>query len=810
MSQRKIGDYLVLNSIGHGSQATVYRVRDSRTGQIRALKELHPHRARDPYALERFRREAEMASRIHAPHVVPIFEVGRSANSHFIVMEYLPLTLRQILQDQGPLPIENAVAIALQICYALAAAWEVGIIHRDIKPSNVLMDVNGLVKVTDFGIARAADLPSITQLGAVVGTQQYMAPEQGQGLKVDIRSDLYSLGVLLYQMLSGRLPFEGRTTEEVLRKQLQNAQPSLAAVAPQVPTALAQVVEKLMAKDPDDRYQTPKDVILALEALGLPAPSSSIMPRLGDYALLEELGVGAQAVVYRALDLRSAQEVALKVPHRHLVETAADAERVLREASLAAGLQHPHVVRVLEYGQQDERCFIAMEYMPRSLRRLINEEGLLEESEALRIALDVCLGLEEAHRHGLVHRDIKPENILLTSDGRAKVADFGIARILTILSSRTATADTPGTARYMAPEQIRGEPADIRADLYALGLVLVELLTGKQLADAKRDQSEDVASCLKRHRPHLSQDVLRIVQKALADDQEQRYQQPHELRIALERALNTQAPEATILERPQRRWPRRPRWGVVAAAVIVLFIGVGAGGLALLWGSAPEATTPPSVELLGFSTTTEGPEGAVPAGGKLNACDPKVLVAWLSYRNLKPGETLNGTWSRNGLSRGAVKREVDEGTDTLFFSRPDPNLPGEYRFDLNRQGGEAEETLGSWNVEVTCTPSFQLMGFSNTSDSSEGLVPEGGTVKVCEGDRLTVWVAHRDLLMDTALLGKWYRDGTHLGDVPYEPPNPTDQIWFDLALPTPPDVYRFELHYENGGLIGAWDVNVTC
>ncbi len=258
MAQRKIGDYLVLNPIGHGNQATVYRVQDSRTGQIWALKELHPHRARDPYALERFRREAEMASRIHSSHVVPIFEIGRSANIYFIVMEYLPLTLRQILQAQGPLPIENAVAIALQICSALAAAWEVGIIHRDIKPSNVLMDVNALVKVTDFGIARATDLPSVTQLGADDGTQQYMAPEQGQGLKVDIRSDLYSLGVLLYQMLSGRLPFEGRTTEEVLRKQLQNVQPSLEAVAPEVPTALAQVVEKLIAKDPDDRYQTPK------------------------------------------------------------------------------------------------------------------------------------------------------------------------------------------------------------------------------------------------------------------------------------------------------------------------------------------------------------------------------------------------------------------------------------------------------------------------------------------------------------------------------------------------------------------------
>jgi serine/threonine protein kinase len=209
MSQRKIGDYLVLNTIGHGSQATVYRVLDSRTGDTLALKELHPHHTQDPYGLERFRREASLASRIDSPHVVRIFQVGHSGNSHFMVMEYLPLSLRHILRGQGKLPVERAVDIALQVCRALEAAWEHNIVHRDIKPSNILMTLEGLVKVADFGIARATDLPAMTRFGAVMGTQQYMAPEQGQGLNVDIRSDLYSLGVLLYEMLSGRLPIDG-------------------------------------------------------------------------------------------------------------------------------------------------------------------------------------------------------------------------------------------------------------------------------------------------------------------------------------------------------------------------------------------------------------------------------------------------------------------------------------------------------------------------------------------------------------------------------------------------------------------------
>jgi hypothetical protein len=329
------------------------------------------------------------------------------------------------------------------------------------------------------------------------------------------------------------------------------------------------------------------------------------------------------------------------------------------------------------------------------------------------------------------------------------------------------------------------------------------------------NEAEDVASLLKRHRPYVSQDVMLIVKKALTEDREGRYQTPQAMRLDLEQALKTQAPgEApTILDGPRRRWPRVPRWVGLVAAIGALFIGVGAGGLTLFVAAESEPTAPPSVELMGFNTTTDGHQGAVPAGGELAACDPRVLVAWLRHRNMKPGETLSGEWFRNGLSRGTVKREVVEGTDTTWFSRPDPNLQGEYRFDLSYQNAEAEEVLGSWDFEVKCTPSFDLIGFSNTGARAlnhDSLTSESEILEICDSDRLTIWITQGDLMPDTGLLGKWYRDGTHLGDIPYELSNPTDAIWFDLDPPIPPGLYRFELHYDNGGLIGAWDVNVTC
>jgi serine/threonine-protein kinase len=219
--QERIGRYEIVERIAAGGQATVYRARDSQLGRFVALKVMHPHLAHDADYVERFLREARMAAALSCPNVAVIHEVGEENGAHFIAMEFLPSSLDALIKERGKLPWQEAVRFAQQVAAALQAADAQGIVHRDLKPQNILLAADGTAKVTDFGIARAAEFASMTATGMVMGTPSYMSPEQARGERVDIRSDLYSLGVVLFQMLTGRVPLESRTPQEVLTQHLQ-------------------------------------------------------------------------------------------------------------------------------------------------------------------------------------------------------------------------------------------------------------------------------------------------------------------------------------------------------------------------------------------------------------------------------------------------------------------------------------------------------------------------------------------------------------------------------------------------------------
>ena len=178
MDQGRIGRYQILEEIASGGQTTVYRVRDTHTGQVVALKVMHPHLARDAAYLERFHREARLAASIRHPNVIRIFEVGQEGDSHFICMEHLPLSVHDFIEARGQLTIGRAVDICYQTALALHSAHQREIVHRDIKPQNMLLGSDGTVKVTDFGIARSSELSTMTGTGALMGTPQYMLPEQ--------------------------------------------------------------------------------------------------------------------------------------------------------------------------------------------------------------------------------------------------------------------------------------------------------------------------------------------------------------------------------------------------------------------------------------------------------------------------------------------------------------------------------------------------------------------------------------------------------------------------------------------------------
>ena len=248
--------YALVRALGSGGMAKVYLAHDEVLGRDVALKMLRGAYAEDEEFVERFKREAQAAARLSHPNIVAVYDRGRSEDgSYYIAMEYVPGgTLKERIVRDGALAPGVSAGVAEQIADALSAAHEEGVIHRDIKPQNALVTRSGDVKVTDFGIARAAASPSVTATSVVLGTAAYMSPEQAQGKTVGPASDLYSLGVVVYEMLTGALPFEAENPVAVSLKHINEPAPSPREANPEVPEALDAITLRLLAKNPEDRY----------------------------------------------------------------------------------------------------------------------------------------------------------------------------------------------------------------------------------------------------------------------------------------------------------------------------------------------------------------------------------------------------------------------------------------------------------------------------------------------------------------------------------------------------------------------------
>jgi eukaryotic-like serine/threonine-protein kinase len=256
--------YEIQRGIARGGMAQVYLARDQLLDRPVAIKVLFPEFARDPSFVERFRREAQAAANLNHPNIVGIYDWGQERGTYFIVMEYVEgRSLRDLIRAQGALPPAQVAEIGAEIAGALAFAHRSGVVHRDVKPGNVLMTAAGRVKVTDFGIARATQGnggEALTQTGAVMGTATYFSPEQAQGLPVDGRSDVYSLGVVLFEMLTGEPPFSGDTPVAVAYKHVREAAPHPSDRVLDVPPDLDKIVVAAMEKDLDARYQSADDL----------------------------------------------------------------------------------------------------------------------------------------------------------------------------------------------------------------------------------------------------------------------------------------------------------------------------------------------------------------------------------------------------------------------------------------------------------------------------------------------------------------------------------------------------------------------
>jgi serine/threonine protein kinase/tetratricopeptide (TPR) repeat protein len=280
--------YEILQMLGQGGMGAVYKARDRELDRLVAIKVIRPDLAGDPDILKRFKQELILARQVTHKNVVRIFDLGEAEGFKFITMEYVEgRDLKSILAERAKLPPEEAVGIMEQVCRALDAAHTEGVVHRDLKPQNIMLDNEGKVLVMDFGIARSVESSGLTQTGALVGTPEYMSPEQAKGEDVDVRSDLFTLGIIFYQLLTGKVPFKANTTVATLLKRTQERAVPPVKEDPSVPLFLSDVVDKCLEIDTKHRYQKASEILADLEAHRQPR-GTSLLLRLPHFRTVEE------------------------------------------------------------------------------------------------------------------------------------------------------------------------------------------------------------------------------------------------------------------------------------------------------------------------------------------------------------------------------------------------------------------------------------------------------------------------------------------------------------------------------------------
>jgi len=286
-NEKVAGRYRIESRLGSGGMSTVHLAFDERLERYVAVKLLAEHLASDPAFVSRFQREALAAARLIHPNIVQVFDSGldERRDQHYIVMEYIDgQSCAEILRERGWLPVEEALPIILGSCAGLDYAHRKGVVHRDVKPGNLLVATDHSIKLADFGIAKATEQSSITQIGSVLGTAAYLAPEQGRGEEAGPPADIYALGVVAYQLISGRLPFEGSSLTELAIKQQREPPAGLDTLVAAVTPELARAVDIALRIDPRQRYPTAVEMAHALDegARGIaPGSGTAVVPPIG-------------------------------------------------------------------------------------------------------------------------------------------------------------------------------------------------------------------------------------------------------------------------------------------------------------------------------------------------------------------------------------------------------------------------------------------------------------------------------------------------------------------------------------------------
>lgn len=494
------GRYEILMPLAEGGMGAVYRARRILLGDEVAIKVILAERA-GPAPLERFVRESRVCAQLRHPNIVSILDYSADDRQRpFLVMELLSgPSLKDELAERGPLPVEQVSRIFPPICSALLLAHSRGIVHRDLKPANLVAhDFGGgerIYKVVDFGVAnvrQGADETRLTGSHQFVGTVAYASPEQLTDGAVDARSDVYSLGAVVFELLTGRLPFEGHDAMAIVSGHLSRAVPLPGGIRAGLPAWIDVAVGRALAKRPADRWPDmaafgqalagPDAVRVTVGAGGTPAGGL-----LGTYDIGEPLGPGRLgSTVHRGVHRALGHPVAIRILRGGTGRDEAVRARFLHEAKVLQ-VAHPSIIHVRDYGQEGDLVYLVTDFIDGpSLRQALAASGPLPWARLARLVGQLLEAAHVLHRRKGLLCGLSPDLVRISEDEegeRLMISSAGIGQardLLGTLHEQTLRGRelADGELRYVAPELLLGRPADTRSDIFTLGVLIYEMATG--------------------------------------------------------------------------------------------------------------------------------------------------------------------------------------------------------------------------------------------------------------------------------------------------------------------------------------------
>jgi serine/threonine protein kinase len=560
-----IPGYELLAELGRGGMGVVYKARQTHLNRTVALKMIRAGEYVGAQELARFRIEAEAAARLDHPHIVRIYEFGVQNDRPYFSMEFVEGENLARRSNDDPMPPGQAAQLVEALAQAVHYIHQHHIVHRDLKPANVLLTAAGVPKIADFGLAKRLDSSAelsgtstpLSASGIILGTASYMAPEQAAGKTKEIGPpvDIYALGAILYELLTGRPPFLGETRALTIVQVMQDEPVQPSRLRPDLPRDLEAICLKCLEKDPARRYDSAGALAedlrryLAGEAISIATVEDwqrrTRWAQAAGYEVLGECGRGAWGEVYKARHLGLDRLVALKVI-RADPRSGFSSDRFRVGAIRVARLQHPNLVAVYDVGEKEGFSYVAMEWVEGgSLAELI-AAGPQPVLQAARLVRTLAEGLHCAHQNSIFHGNLKPANVLVSAGGLPKITDFNLPEFRADVAS--AEERLRRRLPYLAPEQTASDRSKVGppSDIYALGALLYELLTGQlpfraETGLALLDQiaaGEPVPPA--QLRPEVPHELEAICLKCLAKDPSSRFSSAQSLAEALERFLTRQ------------------------------------------------------------------------------------------------------------------------------------------------------------------------------------------------------------------------------------------------------------------------------